>query len=336
MTPQATVRALSVGMLVESRDRGFGRVRAWSGKRAQVAYFDVPGPDGTVVVEENIGDLRRGVLPPQTRVHWRVRRDGSTAECSTTTPTWAAPSSAQRASSGSLPTQRSLSGGVSQSLTQADYLPTAGSKSRRYHDGRHAFVEAYAARATAYQGMTAISSSSVEAHPHQIEAVRRVLSDAIPRYLLADEVGLGKTIEAGFLVRQHLLDSSRHRALVLVPPALERQWEEEMESKFRLVSEFESAFELWSFDDLAEARSPSGFSLVVVDEAHRVTERGADAPEYRALCALADGAQALLLLSATPLLQEPASLQRLLSLLAPGARRVQRPGGLRPVAGLAR
>jgi ATP-dependent helicase HepA len=198
-------------------------------------------------------------------------------------------------------------------------------ESRRYHDGRHAFVEAYADRASAYQGMTAISSSSIEAHPHQIEAVRRVLSDAVPRYLLADEVGLGKTIEAGLLVRQHLLDSGRHRALVLVPPALERQWEEEMESKFRLVSEFEAAFELWSFDDLAEEASPPRFSLVVVDEAHRLTEGGAETPEYRALRGLAAGAQALLLLSATPLLQEPASLQRLLSLLAPGARAFSNP-----------
>ena len=158
-----------------------------------------------------------------------------------------------------------------------------------------------------------------------------MLSDPIPRYLLADEVGLGKTIEAGLLVRQHLLDSSRHRALVLVPPALERQWEEEMESKFRLVSEFDSAFELWSFDDLLEADPQSGFSLLVVDEAHRVTERGADAPEYLALCSLADDAEALLLLSATPLLQESASLQRLLSLLAPGARAFSDPAAFAQV-----
>jgi ATP-dependent helicase HepA len=307
-------------MLVESRERGFGRVRAASGDSVEVAYFDVPGPDGIAVVEEDIGDLRRGVLPPQTRVHWRGTAGWEHGRVLDHHPdtghVLVRVAHEQRLVADSEIVVRWRQPIVDASRLLADRWV----ESRRFHDGRHAFVQAYAARASAYQGMTAISSSSIEAHPHQIEAVRRVLSDAIPRYLLADEVGLGKTIEAGLLVRQHLLDSRRHRALVLVPPALERQWEEEMESKFRLVSEFESAFELRSFDYLADAAPPSGFSLVVVDEAHRVTERGEDAPEYRALCALADDAHALLLLSATPLLQQPASLQRLLSLLAPGAR----------------
>ena len=313
-------RGLTVGMLVESRDRGFGRVRAASGRLAEVAYFDVPGPDGTITVEEDVADLRRGVLPPQTRVHWRVATGWEHGRVVEHHP------GTGRVLVRVNQDQRFIDDAIivvrwRESVRDAtQLLADRWVESRRFHDGRHAFVKAYAARLSAYQGMSAISSASIEAHPHQIEAVRRVLSDAIPRYLLADEVGLGKTVESGLLVRQHLLDSSRHRALVLVPPALERQWEEEMESKFRLVSEFDSAFELWSFDDLVDAGRQSSFSLLVVDEAHRVTERGADAPEYLALCSLADDTEALLLLSATPLLQEPASLQRLLSLLAPGAR----------------
>lgn len=325
MTSQAKSRGLRIGMLVESRDRGFGRARAASGHRAEVAYFDVPGPDGTVVVEEDLADLRRAVLPPQTRVHWRIATGWEHGRVLDHHP------DAGRV----LVRVRNEQRFVDDAEIVVRWREPIGDatqlladrwvESRRFHDGRHAFVEAYTARLSAYQGMSAISSASIEAHPHQIEAVRRVLSDAMPRYLLADEVGLGKTIEAGLLVRQHLLDSASHRALVIVPPALERQWEEELESKFRLFSEFASEFELWSFDDLNGAGSERTFSLVAVDEAHRLTDLGDDAAEYRSLHALAAKADGVLLLSATPLLQESACLQRLLRLLAPGAKALSDP-----------
>ena len=58
----------------------------------------------------------------------------------------------------------------------------------------------------------------IDLEPHQVEVVRRVLQDPVQRYLLADEVGLGKTIEAGILIRQYVLDDpDRHQVVVLVP-----------------------------------------------------------------------------------------------------------------------
>ena len=54
-------------------------------------------------------------------------------------------------------------------------------ESRRFYDGRSRFVHAYLQRAAAYQRITALSSASIELHPHQIETARRVLNDATQR-----------------------------------------------------------------------------------------------------------------------------------------------------------
>src|SRR5271165_2819501 len=74
----------------------------------------------------------------------------------------------------------------------------------------------------------------VEQLPHQIETVRKVLRHFRGRVLLADEVGLGKTIEACLLLREYLLRGLARRVLVLVPANLVPQWQAELSSKFHL------------------------------------------------------------------------------------------------------
>ena len=74
----------------------------------------------------------------------------------------------------------------------------------------------------------------VEHLPHQIETVRRVLRQFRGRVLLADEVGLGKTIEACLLLREYLLRSLVKRVLILVPSPLVSQWHDELQGKFGL------------------------------------------------------------------------------------------------------
>jgi SNF2 family DNA or RNA helicase len=76
--------------------------------------------------------------------------------------------------------------------------------------------------------------SGVEHLPHQIETVRKVLRRFRGRVLLADEVGLGKTIEACLLLREYLLRGLAKRILILVPTPLVSQWHEELASKFHL------------------------------------------------------------------------------------------------------
>jgi ssDNA-binding Zn-finger/Zn-ribbon topoisomerase 1 len=85
-------------------------------------------------------------------------------------------------------------------------------------------------------GFTALLASKIEVYAHQIEVVSRVLEDPIHRFILADEVGLGKTIEAGLILRQRFLDGLARRALVLVPDHLKGQWESELQDRFGLFA----------------------------------------------------------------------------------------------------
>ena len=75
---------------------------------------------------------------------------------------------------------------------------------------------------------------AVDQLPHQIETVRKVLRYFHGRVLLADEVGLGKTIEAALLLREYTLRSMVKRVLILVPSPLTGQWRDELSGKFAL------------------------------------------------------------------------------------------------------
>jgi SNF2 family DNA or RNA helicase len=74
----------------------------------------------------------------------------------------------------------------------------------------------------------------VALYPHQIETVQKVITQMRGRAILADEVGLGKTIEAGMILKEYLLRGLVKRFLVLTPAALCRQWEAELREKFAI------------------------------------------------------------------------------------------------------
>ena len=170
-------------------------------------------------------------------------------------------------------------------------------------------------------GLEGLISANVELHRHQVDVIQRVLTDPIQRYLLADEVGLGKTIEAGAIIRQYLLDHSDGTVLVLTPHGLQRQWTDELEEKFS-ISDFPSRVEVapWCADLAAYAHR--GFDgLLVVDEVHHlVGERSVDAEaaeRYSQLLSLCHESAKVLLLSATPLLHNEEVFLGMLHLLDP-------------------
>ncbi len=88
-------------------------------------------------------------------------------------------------------------------LPQANPMETLSIKAHEtpyFHDRRLTFVQALISQRAVCRGMTGLISANIQLYPHQVEVVRRVLEDPIQRYLLADEVGLGKTIEAGVIL----------------------------------------------------------------------------------------------------------------------------------------
>jgi len=179
----------------------------------------------------------------------------------------------------------------------------------------------------------------VETHWYQVETVRKVLKQYRGRVLLADEVGLGKTIEAGMVVKEYMLRGMAERLLILVPAALVGQWREEMSEKFDidcatthdlLLRNDPTAF--WSqkriIASIAAARrkehadllTGQTFDVVVVDEAHHLRDQGS--ASYRLVNALQK--RFLLLLSATPVQNNLIELYNLLTLLQPGIFKTQK------------
>lgn len=159
--------------------------------------------------------------------------------------------------------------------------------------------------------------------PHQISIVQEICQRIHPRVLLADEVGLGKTIEAGLVMHHALVTGRVSRILVVVPQALIHQWFVELLRRFHLT------FLIMDADRIAEAGEENPFfdaqcvlcpldvltasdkaqcwaeqgewELLVVDEAHHLAWHPTSfSPEYQAVAGLAGSVPGVLLLTATP------------------------------------
>lgn len=201
------------------------------------------------------------------------------------------------------------------------FLANRINESPRFSDARTAFVRSQMRQRGASMGMSALLACAVELEAHQIEVVRRILQDPVQRYLLADEVGLGKTIEAGVLIRQCVLDA-QHRCtiLVLVPKALVSQWRDELASKFFLGRSLDHLIHVVALDDGEKIRAilPRA-TMLVIDEAHHLTEQSLGGAEgiYAEIAHAAPTIDRVLLLSATPALHNERGFLEMLHLLDP-------------------
>lgn len=161
--------------------------------------------------------------------------------------------------------------------------------------------------------------------PHQLYIAHEVGRRHAPRVLLADEVGLGKTIEAGMIIHQQVLAGRAERILIVVPETLQHQWLVEMMRRFNLhfsifdeercieaFADSDNPFDtqqyvLCSLDFLRKSRKrfeqalEGEWDLLVVDEAHHL-EWSPEQPsrEYQVVEGLAERTPGVLLLTATP------------------------------------
>ena len=169
--------------------------------------------------------------------------------------------------------------------------------------------------------------------PHQIYIAHEVSTRTAPRVLLADEVGLGKTIEAGLILHRLTLTGKIHRALVIVPEPLLHQWLVELLRRFNLrftlideqyFSHIDEAFDnpeesaplenlfdqfplvlcglhFACRDDIAPLMAMCHWDILVVDEAHHLEWTPSESSrEYRQIETLANQSDSVLLLTATP------------------------------------
>ena len=177
-----------------------------------------------------------------------------------------------------------------------------------------------------------LSEARVDLNPHQVEAALFALKSPFSKgVVLADEVGLGKTIEAGIVISQYWAEQKR-RILIIVPATLRRQWSTEMEEKFFLKSEILERGSLISPDIIlrkhhlficsyqyaakyADQLSQTNWDLVVIDEAHKLRNvyKNSSAAAHRISEAFRHNKK--LLLTATPLQNNIQELYGLVSVI---------------------
>lgn len=200
----------------------------------------------------------------------------------------------------------------------------------RYHRDR--LVQSLIQLNNATTGLEELVNTRVLLLAHQAEVITRVLADEYCRYILADEVGLGKTIEACVILKGLLQRHGNFKTLVITPSSLMHQWFNELNGKFwiRLMSwrkltsrvgqsldvhglivsheELERDIGLWSF---LQAQS---WGLMIVDEAHHAARHPL---LYDRIHSLSRIIQRVLILSATPIQHRTAEYLSILRLMYP-------------------
>lgn len=194
-----------------------------------------------------------------------------------------------------------------------------------------------------------LQSIPIRPWPHQIKILRRVAAEFPRSFLIADEVGLGKTIETGLILRYLILSQKVKRVLILAPASVQPQWQEELREKFNLhfwsytQGQFQDPYGTtrsatsnpWHTTDLILASShlvrrkermqellaADPWDLVIVDEAHHARRKSPqnrkDTPNrlLQLLQQLRTRTRSLLLLSATPMQIDPIEVFDLLHVL---------------------
>lgn len=190
--------------------------------------------------------------------------------------------------------------------------------------------------------LLAVSSSNVEALPHQVQAVYDCMLDGHPkRFLLADDPGAGKTIMAGLFIKEALARNWIRRCLIVVPGSLVEQWQNELKEKFALHFEiFERALlgdppvdslEAFPFliarldqfkgsKDLTALAVDGQYDLAIFDEAHKLAVSAwgnsiTKTKRFMLAEAIRDAVPSTLLMTATPHNGKDADYRAFLTLL---------------------
>src|SRR5437899_5853990 len=180
-----------------------------------------------------------------------------------------------------------------------------------------------------FDRLITLDANAIKELPHQIDVAQRVLRDMGRRAILADEVGLGKTIEASIVYKELAIRGRARLVLIHTPASLVGQWQGELEEKFFERFETPTAPEDWHrvassraivSHDRARSRRHAEeilrhhWDLVIVDEAHKIkSHRGAT---YQFIEKIER--DFILLLTATPLQNDLRELYNLVTLLRPG------------------
>ncbi|WP_026689291.1 DEAD/DEAH box helicase [Alteribacter aurantiacus] len=163
--------------------------------------------------------------------------------------------------------------------------------------------------------------------PHQKEAAERVLTEMNGKAILADEVGLGKTIEAGLILKEYMIRGLVKKVLILVPASLVTQWCSELNQKFYIPAVEQRKHYVWDQCDVIVSsidtakREPhrstifeQEYDMIIIDEAHKLKNK--NTKNYQFVRQLKK--KFCLLLTATPVQNKLSEVFHLISILKPG------------------
>ncbi|GCE23211.1 DEAD/DEAH box helicase [Dictyobacter kobayashii] len=196
---------------------------------------------------------------------------------------------------------------------------------------RDQVIDSYHTLRNATYGIEDLVGSRIMLLSHQAEVVSRVLGDPVCRYILADEVGLGKTIEASVILRGLQRRDPLIKTLIIAPSSLTQQWQNELDSKFWLYFPLLQAQQkrstglngrgyIVSIEDLVQDQSlwnvisNISWGLLIVDEAHHLRK---DPQAYERVRYISQHSQRALILSATPIQRRASEYLKLLALMDP-------------------
>lgn len=217
------------------------------------------------------------------------------------------------------------------------FLAAQAITSYKHYVNRTNFVTSYIEQRAACKSISSLMSSAVNLEIHQLSVVLQVLNDSNQKYLLGDEVGLGKTIEVGFLIREHILELKDNACvLVITPASLISQWKEELTLKFHLedvlgdeLEEDQKVFVCDYFDlplfDVSENKP----TMVVIDEGHNLADLAWDNDSfvnYQKIVTFCSKARSSVILSGTPIAGNAKSFLAMLHCLNPENYKISEEG----------
>jgi len=331
-----------ISFIVKHSGFGLGKIHSSQNNQLTVLFFSPPDVKTVVAVIDGRPVLKRALLPPNT-----VCDTQKGERCTVTSAVPAIISNEPHRY------QVEFDNGLSTEVSEIDLVPKdipppsspLEALAERQLEGygtflkREALADAWWSSVRGALGLRALLSSRIDLRPHQAYVAGTVLMDRVPRYLLADEVGLGKTIEAGIVIHDLLERKPSAKILILCPGTLTQQWLCELYSKFsgrvfhllelrrraamtgtipeKAIASFTDA--LFHASRLLQIK----WDLVVVDEAHHLL---ATPRLYRLAQQLSEAAPGCLLLSAIPAQHREDEYLRLLALLEPQRYKPDAPG----------
>ena len=166
-------------------------------------------------------------------------------------------------------------------------------------------------------GFKELAGCKIYLKAFQMNTIMQCLQSDVCRYMIADEVGLGKTIEACSILKIYLCNKSSKRVLVAVPEALLAQWKTELLFKFGLyegTGKNKNTLVIKSVESLKSSDVSSAWDFVIVDEVHNyITNEEA----YNIIHSISCNSENIILLSATPIQQRTEEYLKLLQLVLP-------------------